>query len=465
MKIKAKKTTLRKTTTKKTTLKPFALIALTALLVFTTCDNGSDPGNPADITWTAVADGAEGAADSTKITFTFSAAVSGLTADDIRLAPVNVSVTKGELSGSGASWVLGISVSGQGYIQAKIVKNGVSSATQEVQVYKEAVNPVSNGGTSYVNEGNQVVFSASTGGSGTYALNTPKEEYNEDFKQWRPSMDADNKYIWLPKVAGSYTWNESQQTITLTPNTVADNHDDNRVMMNITQAEPYFQDMIDSMIETAIEMEMTYGNAATQEEAETIVLERYNEEEGTNCTTLDELITALAAIRLAKAFEPSSYVHTFSNDSVSLILLEMLPPDIGTDELGGIAYSGTIVISDWLTGAGDPEPDPTQIFMFNAAGKTYIATSSSELGGTVTGSYSYDSDAKRVYLKPWTKDGLTPEQYYDAAPYYDDYNRHPTEADKRTSDTHQSFKVTSYVYDPVNKLIMTNRDGGGIEPL
>jgi len=441
------------------------LTALMALIGFTACDNGNDPGNTAEITWTAVANGADGTVDSTTITFNFSAAVSGLTADEINLAPINVSVTKDALTGNGTSWVLGISVSGQGYIMAAIAKDGVSTDTQEVQVYKGAVNPVSAGRTSYINEGNQVVFSASVGNSGTYALKTPKEEYNEDSNQWRPSMDADNKYIWLPKMTGSYTWHQSEQTITLTPNTVADSYDADREMMNTSEAVPYFQEKIEDEIEAAIEGELTWGNSETQEEAETFVLDLYNRNEGTNCETLDELITALAALRLAETFEPHSYVYTFSNDKVSLILLETLPPENGTDELGGIAYNGTIVISNWLTGAGEPERDLTQIFIFTAVGKTYIATSDSEMSGTVTGSYSYDSDAQRVYLKPWTKDGKTPEQYYDETPYYDEYNFHPSEADKRAADTYQFFKVSSYAYDPVKKLIFTNRDGGGIDPL
>jgi len=565
MKITAKKTTL-----KKNTVKLFALIALITLIVFTACDDGNNPGNTPDITWTleqlggepgvdgglptadttailikfsgavsltdaditiggaalrdssqalsssgsdwtvpvivsdtdnasvtiakagvesgpktvmvymedkappitwtAEADGAASTVDSTKITFTFSEAVDNLTADDIDLAPINVSVTKGALSRDGVNWELGIIVSGQGYIMAAVSKYGVSATAQQVQVHKVAVNPVSGGGTSWINDGNQVVFSA----NGTYTMKTPKEEYNEDSKQWRPSVDGNNKYIWLPKVEGSYTWNQGGQTLTLTPETVADNYDDNRVMRDRTQAEPIFQNMMEQEVEAVIESEMTYGNAATREEAETFVLDSYNKREGTNCATPDELITTLAAIRLGEAFEPHSYTYTFSNDGVSLILLEALPPDVGADELASKTINGTIIISTLLT-VGEPQLDPEQIYVFSATGKTYIATIPGDIGGTVTvtGTYSYDSSSKRVYLKPYykpvTKEELTinqtPEQYYDDAAYYEIFNYYPSEADKRTTETYQFFKVTSYEYNPAANTISTGRGGGDIEPL
>jgi len=88
------------------------------------------------ITWTATADGTEGTADSTKITFTFSEAINDLEADDITLTNDNGSVTKGTLTGNGTTWELGITVTSPGFVTVAITKTGISAIPQEVSVYK-----------------------------------------------------------------------------------------------------------------------------------------------------------------------------------------------------------------------------------------------------------------------------------------------------------------------------------------
>ena len=63
-----------------------------------------------DITYTAAADGENNTADSTKITFTFNEAVTGLSEGDITLTNNGGAVTKGALSGEVQTWTLGITV-------------------------------------------------------------------------------------------------------------------------------------------------------------------------------------------------------------------------------------------------------------------------------------------------------------------------------------------------------------------
>jgi hypothetical protein len=92
--------------------------------------------------YTAAADG-DADTTSTKIDFAFTAAVTGLTANDITITNGTGTVTKGTLSGSGTDWSLGISnveVAGQGAtagtVKVRINKAGIEGAEKEVTVHK-----------------------------------------------------------------------------------------------------------------------------------------------------------------------------------------------------------------------------------------------------------------------------------------------------------------------------------------
>ena len=399
---------------------------------------------PGIITWSAAANGAESTADSTKITFTFSEAITGLTADDITLNTITVSVTKGELSGSGTSWELGITFNKQGYITAAITKNNVSADAQQVQVFKAAVNPTSAGRITYINDGEQVVFS----GGGTYTLKSQRT--------------IGNARIWQPKAEGIYTWNQTAQTLTLTVDKVAD---DDGVMTPEADAMLLFVAWIEEEIENEITARLAWSAnilGEDRENAEAAVLAIHNDENETSFITLDDLINYLAEIRSDETFIIRTYTYTLSNDSASLILLDALPEPVGTDELAGQTYNGTT--SNFL---GVSSKNPNHIYIFSAAGRTYIETSLDGVEGgitTSTGYYSYNSSTKRIYLQPATRNGKTPEQYYDTADYYPEFDRYPSEADSRTSQTHQYFRLWRYEYDPATNIIDT-RDSGDIEPL
>ena len=90
-----------------------------------------------DITYTVTrADGKDGTADTTAINFTFSASVTGLTANDITIVDGSGSVTKGTLSGSGTSWTLGVTVTAAGNLTITIAKSGIEAEPKDVTVYK-----------------------------------------------------------------------------------------------------------------------------------------------------------------------------------------------------------------------------------------------------------------------------------------------------------------------------------------
>ena len=73
----------------------------------------------------------------TAINFTFSAPVSGLTANDINVENYFTgSVTKGALSGGGTSWSLAVTVATAGTVSVSINKTGIQSSPKMVAVFK-----------------------------------------------------------------------------------------------------------------------------------------------------------------------------------------------------------------------------------------------------------------------------------------------------------------------------------------
>lgn len=90
------------------------------------------------VTFTAVANGATGATDSTAITLTFDKNVVGLTAAAITLADGETgSATKGALSGSGKIWTLAISAPTEGDVTVLIALDGYKFTTSltTVEIY------------------------------------------------------------------------------------------------------------------------------------------------------------------------------------------------------------------------------------------------------------------------------------------------------------------------------------------
>jgi hypothetical protein len=89
-----------------------------------------------DSTYTATANGADNTATSTAIAFTFSKALTELRAEDITLTNDTGTVTKGDLTGGGTNWSLGIAVQTAGDVKVAISKAGIDGAEQTVTVCK-----------------------------------------------------------------------------------------------------------------------------------------------------------------------------------------------------------------------------------------------------------------------------------------------------------------------------------------
>jgi len=126
--------------TRKTVFLALFAIVMSAGLVFFGCDlfNPSSPDTPSAITFSVTAYTPSGE-NSNRLDIRFSAEVTGLTANDIRISPPDgLDVSKGNLSGSGTDWQLGITVSngfaGSYSCSVSISKDGISSSTQYVSI-------------------------------------------------------------------------------------------------------------------------------------------------------------------------------------------------------------------------------------------------------------------------------------------------------------------------------------------
>jgi len=92
------------------------------------------------IIYTAAADGSAGTVTSTKITFTFEKAVTGLEASHIAITDGTGAATKGALTAvSTTVYDLAISGVSEGTVTVKITKDGIDAGNQPVTVYKGAV--------------------------------------------------------------------------------------------------------------------------------------------------------------------------------------------------------------------------------------------------------------------------------------------------------------------------------------
>jgi uncharacterized protein YjdB len=129
----------------------FVLAAVLALGLagLVTCENPAGDGvarvqdrHLYKTTWVAAADGANGAVTSTKIDFTFSRAVAGLTAEDIEVVSgaqlAEGETIKGALTGSGTAWSLALTdQSIAENVKVRIYKEDVESKTRDVAVYRD----------------------------------------------------------------------------------------------------------------------------------------------------------------------------------------------------------------------------------------------------------------------------------------------------------------------------------------
>jgi hypothetical protein len=120
----------------KNSARPVAgLVFVMTVLLFGGCPIPTETTPPADINWTAAADGEADTAASTAISFTFSGPVE-LSVNNISVTGLTGEVVTGALSGNGAAWSLALLVTMQGDVKVSINKAGIEGGSKNVAVYK-----------------------------------------------------------------------------------------------------------------------------------------------------------------------------------------------------------------------------------------------------------------------------------------------------------------------------------------
>ena len=407
------------------------------------------------IDWTAAANGTANSVTSTAITFTFTEAVTGLTENDITLTAGTGSATIGNLTGSGTSWTLAITVINQGEIKVAIAQTGISATEKTVQVHKKSENPVS-GKTTYRWD-DKYEFSTASGNNGTFTVYSPKKEYVEyEFDGevegwWDRVSDANGKYIYIPSGNGTYTWNQSAQTVTITVVQAAFTMDTDSVqLLNKTQWGNEYRSELAEGVEEMISEMMSTG--MTRPQAEQAVLQYAKENLGASFTTIDQALNYAVNEATNEYFGPQPFNYSFSNDGVSFFLWEPLPAPKGTDQLAGKTYYYYEYYHDWDPETGESTgqyvKNEYRKFVFSSSGRTYTYTNENEWdwGDKHTGSYSYDSAQKRFYYRPTTVNDQTPAEYYDDVDIWENYV-YPDDAAYRTVRTIERFSTENYMYD------------------
>jgi uncharacterized repeat protein (TIGR02543 family) len=197
-------------------LVPAALLAL----AFGGCWNPAGDGNgttPEDITYMVAANGnasASAPTTTTALTFSCSAAISDLTANNITIS--GAGVTKGALTGSGTSWTLGVGVTTAGNITVSIVKTGIERGEKQVTVYK--VGQPAPPGTytiSFESHGGSAV-TANTGTAVAKPADPAWDGYV--FTGWYSAVSGGTEYIWPHNLTGNVTmhaqWEPARPTHT-----------------------------------------------------------------------------------------------------------------------------------------------------------------------------------------------------------------------------------------------------------
>jgi hypothetical protein len=153
------------------------------------------------IIWSVEADGEADKETSTALTFKFSAAVTGLTAEDITLTNANPPVTKGTLTAGedGKTWTLVLSeVPAQEQLTVSIDKAGIETGSKQVSVHKELPElPLPNPKINFMSIDND--------GYGTEAITLNINKSNED-KWVLDAIDQGETYVGVYKTPAQSVW-------------------------------------------------------------------------------------------------------------------------------------------------------------------------------------------------------------------------------------------------------------------
>jgi len=166
-------------------------------------DNGTDNNNTnepdPDITYTVIADGTADTVTTTQLTFTFNAAVSGLTATDITITAGTGSASKGTLTGSDTSWSLGVTDVAAGTVKVKITKDGIESGEKNVTVNEDKADGSSKEQAITLSITKWKEGSVATGEAKWYKFDAASEaKYNV---QWKDEDFSDDYTAWIKVTA------------------------------------------------------------------------------------------------------------------------------------------------------------------------------------------------------------------------------------------------------------------------
>jgi hypothetical protein len=284
------------------------------------------------------------------------------------------------------------------------------------------------GGKTYFEYEEKIEFSETSEDavSGTYSKKAVPYQRNGNSSE--PVLE-NGKYTWVEIETGAYSWDADAKKVTLAPEKAAYQNQDGYGQPQ-TKAE--------------------YRSSGQEE------LNHYKEQMGEaafNDFLLEQTGYSSAAAYLdyvvAERFKNVTNNYAFSTDEKALFLDEVLPVKKGNDDLAGKTYNGT------TRNDGEEVKDTSQTYVFAADGSscTYTQTYSSGGNYNVTYVYTYDSTAKKVYLKVPVptedrENSYTGGNSGNNAQYYDS----PEDA-KAAVVNGQYNRVEVYTYNPTDKTL------------
>ncbi|MDR2897418.1 MAG: hypothetical protein LBU99_01290 [Spirochaetaceae bacterium] len=267
------------------------------------------------------------------------------------------------------------------------------------------VNAVS--GKTYYQADTRTVFSATAEGAvtGTYTVG-----------QNDGDTDTNGKYVYEDIVKGSYTWNETAKTVTLTPTEI-------NVQGSFITKSAYLTAMQEMLAETRAALE-----AMSQDE----LMEALG---NTDIDAYMDVYTEQVEAMVDDTFAVKTAAYSFSTDNTALFLVQSLQANKGTNELAGKTYYDAA--------------DENITFVFTADTYTYTDSANNR---TISGSYTYDSEAAMGIFRPETMSGMTRAQIYTEMPApgphsYADDNAYLAAL------INGQFAISYFYYDSVNLLI------------
>jgi len=287
-------------------------------------------------------------------------------------------------------------------------------------------------GKIYYEKSTRTVFSITDDGASNGTYTVGEIVYNRETGNHEL---VNGKYKYADDETGTYTWNEEAKTVTLKP--YKKSGPDGGMLDKAGYKTVYTSYMNDMVASTKEE----YG--WTQAQVDAYIKEQLA---SMGYSSMTQYIDAT----VNEAFSNKTNAYSFSTDGTALFLEEALPANKGTNQFSGQTYYGLTYNYDFVTGTQTTEKDTNQVYVFTATGYTF--TDFRWGTQTETGSYAYDSNLKRVWLRPSTKNGENKDACYTeqtaySGHYFADDNAY------RAMRTNELFCINVEPYNSTNKTI------------